>query len=82
MQNQKFLVLGGKGKTGRRIAERLTQLGHPVRIGSRSATPAFDWEAPSTRERRDRSRALRTNPDERRCQLDHCPGQLVQPEFQ
>ncbi|MEO1262612.1 MAG: NAD(P)H-binding protein [Bacteroidota bacterium] len=48
MQNQKILVLGGKGKTGRRIAERLTKSGHPVRIGSRSATPAFDWEAPST----------------------------------
>ena len=48
MQAQRILVLGGKGKTGRRIAERLAKLGHPVRIGSRSETPAFDWEAPST----------------------------------
>ncbi|KAA2243258.1 NAD(P)H-binding protein [Chitinophaga agrisoli] len=38
------LVLGGNGKTGSRIAQRLTQLGWPVRIGSRSGSPAFDWE--------------------------------------
>ncbi|MBC30555.1 MAG: NmrA family transcriptional regulator [Muricauda sp.] len=42
-----ILVLGGKGKTGRRIAERLTQLGHQVCIGSRSETPAFDWHKPA-----------------------------------
>ena len=38
------LVVGGTGKTGRRVTERLEQRGVPVRIGSRSATPAFDWE--------------------------------------
>ncbi|MEO0440205.1 MAG: NAD(P)H-binding protein [Pseudomonadota bacterium] len=38
------LVLGGTGKTGRRIAASLQQKGHAVRIGSRSAIPAFDWE--------------------------------------
>jgi len=38
------LVLGGNGKTGRRVAERLWQAGHPVRIGSRSGAPPFDWE--------------------------------------
>ncbi len=37
------LVLGATGKSGRRIAERLTKKGVPIRIGSRSATPAFDW---------------------------------------
>ncbi len=37
------LVLGGTGKTGRRIAARLKDKGVPVRIGSRSAAPAFDW---------------------------------------
>ncbi|MFK8049391.1 MAG: NAD(P)H-binding protein [Halioglobus sp.] len=37
------LVLGGTGKTGRRVAERLTARGHNVRIGSRSAVPSFDW---------------------------------------
>ncbi|SHG43962.1 SDR family oxidoreductase [Flagellimonas flava] len=43
-----ILVLGGKGKTGRRVAEKLTSLGHNVRIGSRSETPAFDWDRPQT----------------------------------
>jgi uncharacterized protein YbjT (DUF2867 family) len=38
------LILGGTGKTGRRIADQLAQHGLPVRIGSRSATPSFDWE--------------------------------------
>lgn len=44
----KILVLGGKGKTGRRVAERLSKMGHKVRIGSRSETPAFDWDKPET----------------------------------
>lgn len=38
------LVLGGTGKTGRRIVERLKNKGLPVRIGSRSTVPAFDWD--------------------------------------
>lgn len=42
------LVIGGTGKTGRRVAERLTAQGVPVRIGSRNASPAFDWENPET----------------------------------
>ena len=42
------LVVGGTGKTGRRVAERLTAGGVPVRIGSRSAEPPFDWEDQST----------------------------------
>ncbi|MCT2589978.1 NmrA family NAD(P)-binding protein [Streptomyces sp. N2-109] len=42
------LVIGGTGKTGRRVAERLTALGRPVRIGSRSAEPPFVWEDPAT----------------------------------
>lgn len=43
-----ILILGGTGKTGRRLAERLTARGIPVRIGSRSAAPRFDWEAPAS----------------------------------
>ena len=39
-----ILVVGGTGKTGRRVAERLGRRGLPVRIGSRSAEPPFDWE--------------------------------------
>ena len=38
------LVVGGTGKTGRRVVERLQHLGLPFRVGSRSAQPAFDWE--------------------------------------
>ena len=38
------LVLGANGKTGRRVAERLGAAGVPVRRGSRSGTPPFDWE--------------------------------------
>ena len=34
------LITGGTGKTGRRVAQRLEAHGVPVRIGSRSATPA------------------------------------------
>jgi len=41
------LVLGGTGKTGRRIVERLADRGVPTRDASRSANPPFDWEDPS-----------------------------------
>lgn len=37
------LVIGGTGKTGSRIVEGLKEKGVPVRIGSRSASPSFDW---------------------------------------
>ncbi|TMR03803.1 NmrA family transcriptional regulator [Nonomuraea turkmeniaca] len=42
------LVTSGTGKTGRRVADRLTALGLPVRIGSRSSAPPFDWADRST----------------------------------
>ena len=42
------LVLGGTGKTGRRIGERLRARGLPVRIGSRSVDPPFDWDDRTT----------------------------------
>src|SRR6187401_2621436 len=49
MTSQKpILILGGTGKTGRRIAERLTQRGLSIRLGSRSQTPAFDWNDRAT----------------------------------
>jgi uncharacterized protein YbjT (DUF2867 family) len=48
-QNTKpILVLGGTSKTGRRVTERLTARGVPVRIGSRSGEPPFDWEDSTT----------------------------------
>lgn len=42
------LVLAGTGKTGRRVAAGLTDRGHAVRIGARSAEPRFDWTDAST----------------------------------
>ncbi|WP_435651805.1 NmrA family transcriptional regulator [Kitasatospora purpeofusca] len=42
------LVTGGTGKTGSRVAERLTALGHTARIGSRTAPVPFDWADDST----------------------------------
>jgi uncharacterized protein YbjT (DUF2867 family) len=48
-QEQKpILVLGGTGKTGRRVVERLRARDLPVRVGSRSGKPPFDWEDRST----------------------------------
>ncbi|MGN9795923.1 NmrA family NAD(P)-binding protein [Streptomyces sp. OZ13] len=42
------LVTGGTGKTGRRVAERLSLRGLRPRTGSRTGTPPFDWNAPAT----------------------------------
>ncbi|MET3508061.1 NAD(P)H-binding protein [Halalkalibacter oceani] len=43
-----ILILGGTGKTGRRVAERLTKQGIPIRIGSRSGKLPFDWNDQAT----------------------------------
>ena len=42
------LVLGGTGKTGRRVVARLAARGLPVRVGSRRGQPPFDWGDEST----------------------------------
>ena len=42
------LAIWGTGKTGRRVAQRLTARGLPVRLGSRSGEPPFDWEDHTT----------------------------------
>ena len=42
------LVIGATGKTGRRVAERLRSRDVPVRAGSRSGEPPFDWDDRST----------------------------------
>lgn len=42
----KILVIGGTGKTGRKVVEKLQNKGIEVRIGSRSASPSFDWQKP------------------------------------
>jgi uncharacterized protein YbjT (DUF2867 family) len=46
--SEPVLIIGGTGKTGRRVAERLEARGVPVRIGSRSSQPSFDWEDQAT----------------------------------
>ena len=46
MKAENILVIGGTGKTGRRIVQQLETLGHNVRIGSRSNSPTFDWHQP------------------------------------
>lgn len=43
-----ILVLGGNGKTGRRVVERLAARGVPTRIGSRGGEIPFDWNDPGT----------------------------------
>jgi uncharacterized protein YbjT (DUF2867 family) len=47
-RTDRTLVLGGTGKTGRRVVKRLEARGVPTRIGSRSGDPPFDWDAPAT----------------------------------
>jgi uncharacterized protein YbjT (DUF2867 family) len=43
-----MLVVGGTGKTGRRVVDRLRAQGRSVRVGSRSGAPPFDWEDRAT----------------------------------
>jgi uncharacterized protein YbjT (DUF2867 family) len=43
-----ILMLGGTGKTGRRVVQRLQAKGVPVRVGTPSATPPFDWTDEAT----------------------------------
>ena len=47
-QASNILVIGGTGKTGRRVVERLKTRDIPVRIGSRAGEPPFDWGNPET----------------------------------
>jgi uncharacterized protein YbjT (DUF2867 family) len=43
-----FLILGGTGKVGRRLAISLSAAGHEARAASRHAAVRFDWADPST----------------------------------
>lgn len=53
-----YLVLGGTGKTGRRVLHQLLAAGHTARAGARTPGPAasgvepvrFDWADPATHE--------------------------------
>ena len=44
MQISTVAIIGGLGKTGGRVAERLKERGINVRAASRSTTPSFDWQ--------------------------------------
>jgi uncharacterized protein YbjT (DUF2867 family) len=48
MATKPTLVLGVHGKIGRRVVERLAAREIPVRVGSRSGEPPFDWDDRST----------------------------------
>lgn len=48
MHSSPILVIGSSGKTGRRIAAKLSAKGYPVRQGSRSSAIPFDWDLPET----------------------------------
>ncbi|WP_299113193.1 SDR family oxidoreductase [uncultured Winogradskyella sp.] len=43
-----ILVIGGTGKTGRRVVEQLQNRGIEPRVGSRNALPSFDWDNKDT----------------------------------
>ena len=45
---QNILIIGGTGKTGRRVAENLKQSEHNLRVVGRKTNPVFDWENPET----------------------------------
>jgi len=47
-RNQPILIIGGTGKTGRRVAEKLAALGVKTRVASRSSAIRFDWDDSST----------------------------------
>ena len=42
------VIVGGAGKTGQRVADRLATQGLAARFASRSTSPAFDWEDETT----------------------------------
>ncbi|MEV4097600.1 NmrA family NAD(P)-binding protein [Streptosporangium saharense] len=48
MSQAPILVLGGRGKTGRRVVARLRDLEVPVRVASRSTGTLFDYGDPET----------------------------------
>ncbi|WP_127502600.1 NmrA family NAD(P)-binding protein [Actinoplanes solisilvae] len=42
------LLIGGTGKTGRRVSQRLKDRGIPVQVGSRGSRTRFDWDDESS----------------------------------
>ncbi len=48
MKTENIVVIGGTGKTGRRVVKNLKEAGYNVRAVGHSTTPALDWEKPET----------------------------------
>ncbi|GAQ62819.1 NAD(P)H azoreductase [Streptomyces scabiei] len=48
MNDTPVLVLGGTGKTGRRVARQLAERGRTARVASRSGAHPFDWRDKET----------------------------------
>ena len=48
ISSRQVLVLGGTGKSGRRVAQRLRERDLPIRIGTPSGHPPFDWNDEAT----------------------------------
>ncbi|MEO9893204.1 MAG: NmrA family transcriptional regulator, partial [Aurantibacter sp.] len=46
--NKEILVIGATGKTGSRVVKQLKNRAINPRIGSRNATPNFDWNDKDT----------------------------------
>jgi steroid delta-isomerase-like uncharacterized protein len=46
--NKPILIIGGTGKTGRRVAEKLAARDVPTRVASRSGEIRFDWDDRTT----------------------------------
>ena len=46
--NNNILVIGATGKTGSRVVKQLQQRGIEPRMGSRNASPSFDWNNKDT----------------------------------
>lgn len=46
--NTDILIIGATGKTGRRVVKQLADKGIEPRIGSRNASPSFDWHDKDT----------------------------------
>ncbi len=46
--NEPILIIGGTGKTGRRVAEKLAARGVATRVASRSGETHFDWNDSTT----------------------------------
>lgn len=47
MRDSEIILIGGAGKIGRRVADRLAKRGIGFRFASRSSVRPFDWEKPA-----------------------------------